>query len=1062
MSSRTGLPNLKSRPDNGNAIEPRNPETSEMVFSTPPNSPPLGLLVDLASPTVTSEDTFAPLEDAPEPFMTPLSNTPSPPTSSPLPISLKYSEVEKRHSDVVKGRPRTWYGGSGNILTGQNEELRRSNSLEDFAKALASASDDESLASATSEANSKEGLLNTLSSFVQKESRTASFVSSTSDISVGKESVESDAESQHGDDYKHGFTQEDINGENVKNIDEYQGIQEYTGSSKQYEEIENVDNPNRDEVNVLGDDGVHLENQLNGENAMNGITEERRDVYNENANESEKLGTSDGFGQGWTMKTVNDITAGSNVENNEDENKCKDAVHECGESEHESRNMEHECRQTDNLNHSDTELESGDTEYKSKDVEQKGKDSEQKCKDTEEKCEDAEEKCEDAEEKCEDMEEEYKDTEEEYKDTEKKSKDAEESCKNTGEEYKGTEEEYKDTEKKSKDTEESCKNTGEECKGTEEEYKDTEKKSKDTEELCQNTGEECKGTEEEYKDTEKKSKDTEESYKNTEEECKGTSKESEDTEEESRDTEEKSKDTEEECKDTEGKSKNTEEKSKNTVEFQDKSEDIEDTMEAWQDKLAKEENKDHVDSEHEPISDTKATADRDITEDILSHAVEQEDLQNLDSKPHENTHNVERSIVCNEVGGDAEKPKSVVKDAYIENKDEGNENVRSQKMEEMETENENVKEELSNDNEESKLKTEDQYKELLDDTVVQCSDISISEVIEDQPKERQHIHKDKPVENLSEETEHSQASGDNEIFEENGEITGNGPERSETSPEGDAAETKDLKESNESIILEEKYKNRSIESGNVAEGFEGNLKVAQARCEHSEGYPTEPDVRVSDPDIGPDDGEETKIKYEDLNDIECEVIDFCLPGQNTERSAELFRIQATHDVESGDDSDHDKHIQFDKKARSVMPQAEERSPTNLEETFSGLAFRQRSAVLLGVKAPVKRSGSDVSVTSLQDVQFDMHVNDRDGDLSSGVLNSSRKAKSFGDLSTFSDNRADTTKDDGEDSEDERKRIQEDHSVRLLFQYSSIDNCFISFLIALILIFILDVIRTFLL
>lgn len=917
MSSRTDLPNLKSRTEssasehnNGNVMEPTNPATSEIVFSTPPNSPPVGLLVDLASPTVTSKDTFTPLEDAPEPFMTPLSNTPSPPSSSPLPISLKYSEVETRRSDVVKGRPRTWYGGSVNISTAQDEELRRSNSLEDFAKALASVSDDESLASATSEANSKEGLLNTMCSFMQKESRTASFVSSTSDISVEKESVESDVESQHGDDCKHEFTQEDIKREDVKNIDECQGIQEYTsGSSKEYEEIENVDNLDRDEVNVLGGGEVHLGSRINSENGMHGIIEGHKDVYNENTDEKKKLGTREDLCKSWTMETMNDNTADSNVENNGDENKCKDAVHECRDSEHESGNqerergdMEHECGQTDKFNHSNTELQSGDTEHKSKD--------------TEEKC---------------------------------------------------------------KDTQEKCKDTVEECKNTVEESKDTEKKSRDT-------GEESMSTEKKYKGIEK------------------------------------------ECNDTEEK-----------IKFRDKNEKIEETTETWQDTLTKQESERNIDPES--LSDTEATANHGITEESLRREGEQENLQNLDSKPYENTHNyendVETSVVCNVVNGDAEEPESMVENVYLENKDEENENVRRENVEEMR---DSEQRELSNDNEELKLKAEDQYKKPLDDTV--DSDIGIPEVTEDQPREKQLMHEDKPVENLSEEVELSQASYDSEIVEENrcDKITSNGPERNETSPEGDEVETKDLKKSSGSIIPEEKCKNLSIQSGNVAEEFKDNSKVAQDRGEHSESCPTEPDVRVNDPEIGPDDGEDndnsnvyqTKIKYEDLNDIECEVIDFCLPGQNTERNAELFRIQATHDVESGDDSDQDKHIHLDEKARSVMPPAEERSPTNLEETFSGLAFRQRSGLLLGVKTPVKRSGSDVSVTSLQDVHFDMNVNNRDGDLSPGSLNSSRKAKSFGDLSTFPDSHADTTNDDGGDSEDERKRIREDHSVRLYF------------------------------
>ena len=942
MFSPTGLQNPKSRPESStpelcksNEMEPTDPTPSEMIFSTPPDSPPVGLLVDLASPTATSEDTFAPLEDAPDPpFMTPLSNTPSPPLISPLPVSLKYSEVEKRQSDGPRGRPRTWYGGSENIPSATDEELRRSNSLEDFAKALASVSDDESLASATSEANSKEGLLNTMCSMMEKEARSASFVSSISDLSVGKESdVESDIGSQHGDEGRPELTQEDIKEETVRDIDEYQRMQGYTqGESNECGGT--ADNIDRDEVKVSGDAEVHLENEVNGEIGMHGVVEGRSDAYNENG----KVCTSESLGDDLTMKTVDEITAGGNVEENEDENGCENTAHERMDSEHESATLKRE--------HSDMEYEFGETakvDYGH---------TELKCEDTE--CND------------EDKEPESKDTQEEYKDTEQESEDTEIVCRNT-----------------------------------EHESEDTEEKSKDTEHECEDLRQECKNTEENANNTEDNSKETQK-------------------------------------------------KSKNTVKFLDKSEEIErqdkdmlcgaeDTAEPCQTMLIEQENTDYADLEDEPMSNIEAIVNHDNEEHTSSREVEEEDLPNLENKLHENVHNGEQTndsgtvVVCNEVSGDAEESKDMAEDTYKGGKDERNENEGNEQKEE------DVKEEVSNDNEESKLSEEEQFKKPGDDVVLEIPEEHFQAV---------ENTKDGSVENLSEEIDLLKVADESEENR-NDEISKDRSERKEMSPEGDEAETK---ESNGFINPEEEDPNLSKKSGNVAEEMEESPKVSRDRSESCEDYPTEADVRLNGRDIGADDVEENnmeensnefqpKIKYEDLNDIECEVIDFCLPGQKPERSAELFRVQATHDVESGDDSDHDRHIHFDEKARSVMPSAEERSPTNLDETFSGMGFRQRSAVLLGVKTPVSRSGSDVSVTSLQDVQLSMHANHGDGDISPGVLNNSRKAKSFGDLSTLSGSRAEIRKDDGDDSEDERKRIQEDHSVGLHFNIEIIVSIF---------------------
>ena len=1043
-------------------MEPTDPTPSKMIFSTPPDSPPVGLLVDLASPTATSEDTFAPLEDPPDPpFMTPLSNTPSPPLISPLPVSLKYSEVEKRQSDGPRGRPRTWYGGSENIASATDEELRRSNSLEDFAKALASVSDDESLASATSEANSKEGLLNTMCSMMEKEARSASFVSSISDLSAGKESdVESDIDSQHGDECRPELTQEDIKEETVRNVDEYQRMQGYTqGESNECRGT--ADNLDCDEVKVSGDAEVHLENEVNGEIGMHGVVEGRSDAYNENG----KVCTSESLGEGLTMKTVDEITAGGNVEKNEDENGCENIAHERMDSEHESANlkrehgdMEHEFGETAKVNYSHTELECENTEHKDGDTEPESKDTQEEYKDTQEDYKDTQEEYKDTQEEYKDTQEESNDMQEESKDMQEKSKDMQEESKDTQEESKDTQEESKDTQEESKDTQEESKDTQEESKDTQEESKDTQEESKDTQEESKDIQEESKDMQKEYKDTEPESEDTEIVCRNTEHESEDTEEESNDTEHECEDLGQECKNTEENAKNTEDNSKETQKKSKNTVRFLDKSEEIErqdkdmlcgaeNTAEPCQTMLIEQENTDYVDPEDEPMSNIEAIVNHDNEELTSSREVEDEDFPNLENKLHENVHNGEQTnnsdtiVVCNEVSGDADESKDMAEDTYKGGKDERNENEGNEQKEELIASeqlycNENFKEELSNDNEESTLSEEEQFKKPGDDAVLEIG-------IPEEHFQAVENSKDGSVENLSEKIDLLKVADDSEENR-NDEVSNDRSERNEMSPEENEAGTK---ESNESINPEEEDPNLSTKSGNVAEELEESPKVSQDRGEHCEDYPTEAGVRLNDPDIGADNVEENsnefqpKIKYEDLNDIECEVIDFCLPGQKPERSAELFRVQATHDVESGDDSDHDRHIHFDEKARSVMPSAEERSPTNLDETFSGMAFRQRSAVLLGVKTPVSRSGSDVSVTSLQDVQLNIHANHGDGDISPGVLNNSRKAKSFGDLSTLSDSRAEMRKDDGDDSEDERKRIQEDHSVRLHFNIEIIVSIF---------------------
>ncbi|CAB4023827.1 rho guanine nucleotide exchange factor 28-like isoform X1, partial [Paramuricea clavata] len=1017
-----GLPNLKSRPESsaserstGNQEEPANPAAAETAFSIPPISPKVGQLVNLASPTVTSpgpEGTFQLFDDAPESFMTPPTNTPSPSPQpkSPMPISLKCSDAEKRPNTGRKGRPRTWYGGAADIPHVADEELRRSNSLEDFGKALDEGSDDESITSAASEANSKEGILQTLCSLTEKESRTESFVSSISDTSIGKESVGSDIE----DDCELEYTQEGIQGEIVKDIEGYEGIQEREHEYTK-DELEGHEEIGKGETHNHGDLGnveVHLGIQEEEETGIHEVVDEHKDVDNRDVHENEKIEINGKLDQIVDVeKHESQITAGSNVKNNDGgdvENECQDTEYKCNDAEHDLKDTEHECR---------------NSEHECIDTEQESKNTEEEFKDTL-----TEHECRNSEHECNDTEQESKKTEEEFKDTlmEHECRKSEHECNDTEQESKKTEEEFKDTL-----MEHECRNSEHECNDTEQESKKTEEEFKDT--LMEH---ECRNSEHECNDTEQESKNTEEEFKDTlmEHECN---------------------ETEHECKETEH------------------------------------ECRDRNDLEHEQTEDTEAATNSNVEEDIVSRVDKQEENHESES-PYENTYNgqqdneVETGVVCNGVECVVQEHEHA--EEHIQNEVIGDENMRNESMEKNTAVgtsgqgdcNKDLEEELSNDNKESQLNEEHQCGEPglepLEDVVQQDSHADPRDSENTASGENQLPHEDVSMENSSEEINLSYNSNDDAIVEETltNKVADDGPEKNETSPEGNEDCTKESEgRSCGSEDVEEKLgclqaeaENRPTESGNIEREsedrsaepedrptepenrqteFEDRPTESENHSAESKNLPKESEDRTrnqaNDPEIVIEDAEDkssestddyssvcqTKIKYEDLDDIECNVQDFCLPGQNTERNKELFRIQATDDVESGEDSDPGKHIRFDEKPPSLSPMAEELSPTSPEENFC-VPMRTRSALLLGMKTPVKRSGSDISVTSLQDVELNMHATNRDNDLTPGVLNNSRKAKSFGDLSTFSEGRSEMTKDVGDDSDEERKRIQEDHTV----------------------------------
>ena len=174
-------------------------------------------------------------------FMTPMSNTPtsSPAPSSPIPVSYKYSPVQRRSPYIRKDRPSTWYGESADAAADDEAVSRRSNSLEDFAKKLAQNedTDDESLP----EANSKENFLSTMSSTVDKADRSASFMSSLSDLSVGKDSLsEEEKDLDECEDVKGGGHEEDE--ERPGNVEpgekeEREGLEDHNADEERDEQV---------------------------------------------------------------------------------------------------------------------------------------------------------------------------------------------------------------------------------------------------------------------------------------------------------------------------------------------------------------------------------------------------------------------------------------------------------------------------------------------------------------------------------------------------------------------------------------------------------------------------------------------------------------------------------------------------------------------------------------------------------------------------------------------------------------------------------------------------------
>ena len=795
--------------------------------------------------------------------MTPPTHTPSPPPlppPSPLPISLKYSEVERRTNLSRKGRPRTWYGGGAEIPSAEDEELRRSNSLEDFAMAIDEGSDDESLASGMSLANSKEALLQTMSSLTEKESRTESFVSSISDGSVGKES---DIESEHGDDYEHGYAQED-------NSHKFKGIEEYERILEREDEYTHDENEGHEETVVrdIGDVEVHGGNQEDRDE----VVEEHKDVDNEETQEHEQTEVNDKSEEiedFETRENPDQITAGSNFESGDVESEFEDRRQELNDSQHKDGNTQHECLD-DVLVHDPNEHEVENSEH--------------------------------------------------------------------------------------------------ECGETVHEYKDTEPESKDPEQKCGDTGEESVET--------------------------GGA-----------------------CEDT--------------VAKQDYGE-------------TERENEDRNNLEHQEIENgTEAGTHGDIEENLGDEGAQEDNHGKLDDKAE---------AICNGVEGDAREPEDDEGPVCSQDKDvrnEDNENIDTSEEIEQDSYKEDLAEGLSNHNEElQQIEEERDDKpgfEEEDDSVGQSShgDPGDLEVAQDLAKYKEIGESQLPNETGS---ITSVSSNENPVVEETStdQAADDLLEVPEISPY-ETSESEGVGE--ESGGMSAASEDRRTEGESLSRESENNSAEREDRPAESDDQsevkdlPAESDVGSDDLANGPenvtddaedqsestDDCSSVKIKYEDINDIECEVEDFCLPGQSTVHNKELFRIQATDDVEPGEDLDHGRHIRFDEKALSESPVSEERPPKSPEDPFS-VPMRDRSALLLGVKHAVKRSGSDASVTSLQDVELDMHATNREGNVSPGLLNSSRKAKSYGDLSTFSEGRSEMTKIEVDDSDDERRRIQEDHTV----------------------------------
>ena len=795
----------------------------------------------------------------------------------------------------------------------EDEELRRSNSLEDFAKALASVSDDDSVTSAASETNSKD-VLQTAYSYTEKESRTGSFVSTISDISVGKDS---DVESERGDDDEPECTEEDIAGENLKAVDE---------STRDHDEINdlNMDVEETEEARKHQD----AEGHKNGENGD--VNEHEGIKMNGELDEISVVEEHDNFNQ---------ITAGSNVQEKID------------------RNLQSEC---DDINHEGIAEDLIKTQNESNDMEHE-------CKDTQHECEDAEHKCDDTEHEC-------KGTDNECEDTENEGEDTEHECKETEHVDKDTEHEDKESEHVDKDTEQNITET-------DQEYSNPGEVMEETEETCKEPG--VKNEEPEYKDAE------------------------------------------------------------DTVAEQGNGE--------VENKCANE-----SDSEYEKIMDADAAVSSNVDED-QSFDAEQEDTGNSEGQSgNENTdQDLHGSAVeTRPEASDLQEKKDTDDYVGILGLDIGKDRVRTKVTDPhavAASPGEDLEKAHPNDDQGIETNAENHFKEpglelSADAERNSPVDFENTDVTQDLTEEvvveKEPSHEDTPSVNSSEEISRSnQISG---VIDDptNAAETSGGENEDETKApetEGLQRESDDLPRESDDLPRESDYLSR--ESENKAEESADLFAESEGGTVDPEERPAEFKSQVSDPDTGTDDTEDksdphvdyssVKIQYEELNDIECEVKDFCLPGQDIQSEKGLLRFQSSNDVESGENSDRGKHIRFDEKDRSESPLDEDQSPISCEGPLSGSPFRQRSALLLSVKNPVKRTGSDVSVTSLQDVELNMHASIREGSISPGLLNASRKAKSYGDLSSFTDDRPEVTKDDDDESEEERRRIQEDHSVGCL-------------------------------
>lgn len=942
--------------------------------------------------------------------MTPPSNTPSP---SPIPQSPSpMQEIEKRPNAGRKGRPRTWYGGSLEVSTPDDEEFRRSNSLEDFAKAIKEGSDDESI---VSETNPKEGILHTMLSSTEKERRTES--SSISDVSVGKES---DILSEHDDSEELEDTPKDIDSERIQACEPVSKNANIEGTVNRYYYSHELGHT--DQIPEGGDSDSNGGDILkNTEHEFKHFEPECMDSEDQNRKNSEhesgNINRRNNFEQesGKPANESKDSEHASSVAGRE----SKDSVHESVDAEnelcdfkHESGGAEHERNSFDLVDGGAenqtvySELEPAVTECEHKDSEREsgvvGQDS-TVMKQGYKICEDV-----------------YKDSEQERNVSDPGGEISERACTNKKHEFDKTEVEGMEMEVQ--------------CYGVKNEAKE-ECKSSDTEQRCRETGHETKDT----SDFEQSTPTATIPINNIDEHI-----------------------VSEACRlDKVHKNKSQYENSQHDDVLETRavcnglSDDVEEIRPVDEQGFAENENHESVRSDEVVTQDDDS---KDLKEEIsiadVESSLKQEDKWN---EPLAENY-------CADPGD------SRVTKGQVEHEVNGDDDDMSIAASSKETDI------LQNSNKDGIVKETS----LVAGDQQETTKISL-EGDDNSPEERKISRR---VNDISLEVNETSPEG-NEIFPNVNETSSEVKDISSEGSEDGAKESKNL--SCKYKLLDENSSERSSVSGNRlahsedystdseacrplsedhatcskvgptdfeyvpkdSESFSVKFEVraidSKKQSADSENFSTESDdqreMQTSVGNDGPDDVEDkyestddstslyhTKITYEELNDVDCEVRSFCLPGKNTEANKALFRVQATDDVESGEESDQGKRIRFEEKSseeKSPSPLAKSLSPSSPENSVHS-SNRAPSSLLLRVKTPAKRSESNTSLRSLQDVQFDLLAAKRDGSVSPGALNNSRRAKSFGDLSTFTEGRS--TNDDGDDSEEERKRTQEDHKV----------------------------------